>query len=277
MALRVALFVEGGQDVPPPRRDAPLFRIWSEILPAHLGLRVLDPIFPISKKNLVAMDPSMPVMSGAGEGLDQLIARKLQGSAVFDAAIVAWDIVPAWNPTAESCRWQETLALYEGLARSDVLPDLWREQARSRLADLRARERPSARPSPPRLRPGVVLPLCMEPMFEGLLVQDEAAARRALGVQGRPVRDWPSGWGDRRSRRPDLQPLGEAIRAVKAVRPQLDVVKRVRGDLRTNKDEWGAWILERLLTDDSASELVRAHPTCARLRELAASGGESSG
>lgn len=271
MALRVALFVEGGQDVPPPRGDAPLFRIWGELLVRSLGLRELHPIVPISKKHLVAMDPSAPRMSGAAEGLDHLIARKLGDPPVFDAAIVAWDLVPAWNPQAAGCRWEETLRLYEGLARSVRLPAIWREQSAQRLNELRSRPTPSARPQIPRLVPGLVLPLCMDPMFESLLVQHEGAARRALGVFGRPVDGWPDGWGDPRARRPDQSPLGVAVNAVKRLRPAVDCARKVPGDMRTNKDGWGEWMLRNLFLDEQ-SALLHSHPIAERLREIALRG-----
>jgi hypothetical protein len=110
--LRIALFVEGSLAPPPPRgQQRPLDRIWNEDLRRALDLRPFTLIEPISKRHLVAMDPGNPPMSGAGEPLDALMARKLQGNA-FDVAVIAWDLVPAWNPEGAYCRWQETLDLY---------------------------------------------------------------------------------------------------------------------------------------------------------------------
>jgi hypothetical protein len=108
--LRIALFVEGSESPPQPRRDPALKKIWNEVLGATLNLRPFDPIIPISKKHLTAMDPRSPCMSGAGEKLDQLMARMLARNP-FDAAVVAWDLVPAWNPKDQYCRWDETLKL----------------------------------------------------------------------------------------------------------------------------------------------------------------------
>ena len=70
------------------------------------------------------MDPSNPKMSGAAEPLDQLIARHIRSNGI-DAAVVAWDLVPAWSPSAATCRWEETLDFYRMLAQSADLPSSW--------------------------------------------------------------------------------------------------------------------------------------------------------
>ncbi len=115
--LKVALFVEGS-NVPLPRhRQQPLDAIWNGCFGEALDLHRFDPIVPISKTHLVAMDPDNPPMSGAGEALDVLITRMLRLHS-FEVAVVAWDLVPAWNPAGEFCRWEETLKLYRYLAQS---------------------------------------------------------------------------------------------------------------------------------------------------------------
>src|SRR5437588_10932540 len=107
MPLRVALFVEGSV-VRPARGSAPLEAIWRDCLGRALSLRRLDPVVAINKKHLVAMDPGKPRMSGGGEALDQLMVRMMNREP-FDAAVVAWDLVPAWNPEGAFCRWDETV------------------------------------------------------------------------------------------------------------------------------------------------------------------------
>src|SRR5690606_920875 len=94
--MKVALFVEGGAAPVQNRRDPPLQKIWDQ-LTRVLQCEAIALLVPISKKNLVAMDPAEPKSSGAGEALDQLMARHLDQTP-FDAAIVAWDLVPAWDP-----------------------------------------------------------------------------------------------------------------------------------------------------------------------------------
>lgn len=266
--LKVALFVEGSHAPLPRHRQQPLDGIWNGCFGEALDLHRFDPIVPISKTHLVAMDPDNPPMSGAGEALDVLLARMLKLHS-FEIAVVAWDLVPAWNPAGSFCRWEETLKLYRYLARSKVLPPPWKEQAVKRYKELSQRNTPSDRARPPALQPGMVLPLCMEPMFESVLVLDEAAAKRALGVQGRSVSTWPNqGWGDLRERRPDENVLAPAIRAVSRLRPKLQACRVVGGDLKTKKNEWGEYLLRRMLNDERVRTRVLGHPLSKRLSEL---------
>ena len=178
-AIRIALFVEGSATPPPVRGSSPLTQIWNEHLCGALGIRAFDEIVPISKKHLVAMDPNQPKMSGASEPLDELIARKLK-TIQFDAVVVAWDLVPAWNPDDEFCRWQETLDLYRFLAESPSidLPIIWKQRAAERFDELRSRSAPGNRHRRLPLKPGAILAHCMEPMFE--TVRPIAQNRRAV-------------------------------------------------------------------------------------------------
>lgn len=266
--LRVALFVEGSTVPLPKHKQQPLEGIWNGCLADALGFDRFDPIVPISKKHLVAMDPRNPPMSGAGEALDALMKRILDRQT-YDVAVVAWDLIPAWNPRESYCRWEETLSLYRFLAGSRILPDFWKERAAKRYDELCSRDVPNERRRPPILQPGIVLPVCMEPMFESLLVQDEAAVRRALGIQGRNVGGWPGrGWGDPQERRPDENILAPAIRAVSRLRPNPQVCRIVGGDLKTKKDEWGELLLRKLLKDGHVRSQILAHPIPRRLAEL---------
>jgi hypothetical protein len=207
-------------------------------------------------------------MSGAGERLDQLMTRVLARDP-FDIAVIAWDLVPAWNPQGTFCRWNETVDLYRFLGASRDLPDLWREKAQQRFVELSGRPEPGARRRVPSLEPGVVLPVCMEPLFEGLLVQDEGAVKRALGVKGKEPKGWPkAGWSDPRERRPDLNVLAPAITALRRLRPAPEVFRRIRGDMRTHKGEWGELILRELLADEQARPMILSHPISRRLTEL---------
>lgn len=263
--LRVALFVEGGERPLPPRQTrSALELMWNEHLPGALGLRAFSSVIPISKKHLVAMDPANPAMSGAGEALDALMVRTMNRSP-FDAAVVAWDLVPAWNTEAGYCRWQETLDLYCHLSRREILPAPWRQQAGSRLQELQGRPVPSARLRPAKLERHQVLPLCMDPVFESLLLQDEAAVKRALGLKGKVPR-WPDSWGDRSEKRPDEKLLAPAVFAAQSTKPMPAIISGVRGSLRTNKDGWGEFLLRRLLAEDK--DHVVGHPIARRLAEI---------
>lgn len=265
-ALRVVLFVEGSASGPRKRGQDPFERIWNEHLVKALEWTSFSTVVPISKKHLVAMDPANPPMSGAGEALDELMVRHLERQP-FDVAVVAWDLVPAWNPDERAfCRWRETLDLYRFLAQREKLPEPWIRRADERFQELSTRTTPASRTGLPRLVPGTVLPVCMEPMFEALLTGDESAVRRALCVAGRKVDGWPRrGWGDTDERHPD-QLLGKAIVALRRVRPKLEVVKKVRGDMRTNKNGWGEYLTRELLADPDSAILTRQLPR--RLGEL---------
>ncbi len=263
--LRVVLFVEGSEY--PCVRSDPLERLWNGTLASALSFPPFHKIHPISKKHLVSMNPELPRPVGAGESFDQILVRKLNQDP-FDAALVAWDLVPAWGPASEYCRWNETVALYRFLAQSRVLPDLWREKAQRRFRELAARAQPGARLGPPILEHGMILPVCMEPMFESLLVQDERSVKRALGLRKTP-RDWPTrGWGDPHERQPDQRVLAPAILSVQRMRPAPRYVSQVRGDMKTNKDGWDEYILRRLIEDPQGRNIIVNHPLSLRLKEL---------
>jgi hypothetical protein len=216
----------------------------------------------------VAMDPENPPMSGAGEPLDVLMTRILKEDS-FDAAVIAWDMVPNWNPKGTYCRWQETLDLYRHMSSSDHLPKAWKQRAAQRLAELESRHVPAARKRPPRLARHTIMALCMEPMFEGLLVQDEAAVKRALGLSGNITR-WPrQGWGDAQEREPGERLLKPAVLAALAVAPRPRLIQGVRPTAwDRNKDGWGEFLVRRLLADKAARPQVLAHPLCRRLAEV---------
>jgi hypothetical protein len=237
-----------------------------------LSLRRFEPIVPINKKHLVAMDPRKPRMSGGGEALDQLMVRRMKREP-FDAAVVAWDLVPAWNPEGAYCRWDETVDFYRFLADSGSLPQLWKKQAASRYADLQSRPKPAERSGPPKLEHGMTLAVCMEPMFEGLLVQNEAAVRRVLKLKEVPE-GWPGrGWGEPSVRKPDREVLAPAIQSLFRLRPKPAVLRKIHGAMITHKHEWGEFLLRELLADPRAQALILAHPIAARLQEIAGQSG----
>jgi hypothetical protein len=209
------------------------------------------------------MDPANPTMSGAAEPLDQLIER-MRTQLGFDAAVVAWDLTPAWNPAARGCRWQETLDFYRFLAASDDLPNAWTDHARRRFDELSVRPVPGARGALPRVDEGACLALCMEPMFEDILAQSESGLRRALGVSGRPPAGWPR-W--RTSQSPDRDLIAPAISCLARRSP---IRRRVRGDFRTKKDEWGEYLLRQLIDEPECRTALAEHPVPTRLRDLMA-------
>jgi len=259
--------VEGSESPPPARGARPLERIWNELLPDALRIARFAAVIPISKTHLVAEDPNNPPISGAGESLSKLMVR-MMGRFDYQSAIICWDLHPSWNADGNYCRWDETVALYRGLVASE-LPPPWRNSAATRLEELLSRPTPNQRQTLPALQRHGVLPLCMEPKFESLLVQDESAARRALGIHGRRVPSWPtSGWADPKELQPDRRILDSAVRAVRRLRPSVRGIAGVRQSWEHNKDGWGEFLLRRMLGDEEARQCILQHPICRRLAEI---------
>jgi hypothetical protein len=104
----------------------------------------------------------------------------------------------------------------------------------------------------------------MQPEFEALLTSNEAHLKRALHVTGH-IHDWPTAWNDRGMRQPGDFLLGRAIRVL----PKGNVAQRVvRGDWRQRKNEWGEYVLRRLIENPASRASVETHPITQRLREL---------
>lgn len=260
---RIVLFAEGslGQRT---RRGDPFVNLWRDLMVRELGLLPIARVIPISKRALVAMDPSLPPMAGAAVGLDELILREIEGGGI-DVAVVAWDLLPPWDPNADTCRWDECVSLYRHLSRSEVLPRRWCRNAATRYAELRARPIPSARPKVPRPKSGSVLTVCMEPMFEAVLIACEDGVRRALGVRGRRVPGWPQ-WSNRGT--VDRFVIQPSVNAARAIRPKPTVFRRIPGDFITAKHEWAEYLLRKLLADEGCRERVLQSSICRRLMEV---------
>jgi hypothetical protein len=267
--MRVALFVEGTLSASAMHHEDALVQIWQVLVPSLSGAVRPNRVIGISKKHIVGLSGGAPIMSGAAEPFDLLLNRE-HARDPFDAAIVAWDLVPPWNPSVRGCRWQETCEFYANLARRDRVAEPWRTYVRGRAADLASRRRPSTRVAPARLVPGAIVPVCMDPMFEDLLVGSEGAIRRVLGVAGRRVPGWPGdGWAWGETDTPDVSVLQRAILAVRGIRPRPRPVVIVRGDMRTNKHGWAEYILRAMLEEASIVTQLGRHPVIARMREVA--------
>lgn len=267
--LRVWLFVEGAAPSP-NSKFKPLEEIWNSHFPSFLKFDKFERIVPISKKHIVALDPNKPKMSGAGESLVQLMKR-LNMTSQCDAAVVAWDLSPPWNPEGAFCRREEVLQFYELLSQSADLPQLWRDRAAARHQEVQKKAAASQARRPIRLRAGEVLALCMEPMFEDLLVRDEAALKDAMTIKGLTIKNWPT--FSKLSRNPDRELLSPAIEALRGHRPQLPLTsKMIRGGLRTHKNEWGEYLLRELIRINPA--LIQSHEIAARLIKWLSLGGK---
>lgn len=257
--LRIAVFAEGSDSYDP------FEKLWRGAVQSCLELRSIHSVYGISKKHLIAMDPTMPKMSGAGESLDAFMARKMQKSP-FDVAVIIWDLQPEWNPDSNlGCRWQETLQLYRLLANSAHLRTEWKQAAEARYTELASRSTPSSRMQIPQIAPYTVLAICMEPEFEAWFTDCEACVRRALRVDNRHVPDWPRSWNQPGVRQPSMQLLQPAINAVKRAKLQ---EKIPRGDMRTAKHEWNEYFIRRFSADARSKEHLQKHAIGVRLKEI---------
>lgn len=234
--MRVALFVEGSA---PVGNVDHCTKLWNATLLPALGRAPVDVIVPIGKDAISRMRGLRT--STSAPGLDARIAqtRRLHNlDPATDAIVIAWDLEPV-DPDHRRCAFDEKLGLYKGIAESALLADTsWALDAAARAAvlALRAGTTPAGA-SLSRLQPGTVLALCMEPMFEGLLVHDGRAVRDALGLSAYPS-GWPSGWGGA-ERDPSKRLMAPAIDLMRAQRPRAPVRRLIRDNWRNAKDEWG--------------------------------------
>ena len=267
--MRVALFVEGSQSPPSPRQADALNRIWGQHLVSLAGCGGFTEIFRISKQNIEQLDPECPRVSGNAEALDEVIARHVRDPGGFDAAVVAWDVLPPLKPepllTPPGCRWLETMWIMARLAASKSLPPAWRDVAAQRVQDYESRATPAARQSPRPLLVHEVRLLCMEPEFEGLLLF-EKELRSVFGVKGKGTKGWPKDWKPTPQRKGKhiLHAAIEAARTVKGSKP-LPVHGTI---LNAAPNEWGEWLLRKLLDRDDSRAKLANHPIVRRMAEV---------
>lgn len=263
--MRVALFVEGS--APLGSKDH-CRALWNDTLLPALGRAPVDLVIPIGKDAISRLRNLRT--SSSAPGLDARIADVRRTHALDparDALLVAWDLEPI-DPDRERCAWDEKVGLYEGLATSPLLAGTtWAADAERRARALRGLQgRPASRQSASKLAPGSVLALCMDPMFEALLARDGRAIRRALGLDADPP-NWPTGWG-LTERDPSARLLGRAIAAMRELRPKPTVRRHIRENWQNAKDEWGDYLLRKLLTDPTQTATIHTHPIATRLRHV---------
>lgn len=262
--MKTALFAEGPQEI--LDEEHPFVRLWQDAVLGNLNLPKFDFVYAINKKYLISMRPNAPKMSGASLKLDEFIERKRIVDN-FDCAVVAWDLVPGWaGGVGGLCRWEETVEFYKGIASSTALPAAWANYAKTREKDLTSRRSPSQRTQLTKLAPNAILAVCMDTMFESLIVADEQAVKKALGCSGKRISDWPRAWKNLPPR-PDSDLLSPAISAARKFRPKLEEAFAVRGDLITAKHEWGYYFLNSMLAP-TGSQKCRNHQIATRLREI---------
>lgn len=265
--MRIALFVEGSAPVGPKDHCA---RLWNKTLLPALGRTPVDIIVPIGKDAITNM-LGLPGSSSA-PGLDARICQTRAThdlDPAHDALIIAWDLEPI-DRGQPRCAWREKVQLYHGIANSP-LPSL-RDTAWSASAANNARRlgeldgRPPASNSHSRVGPGSVLGVCMEPMFEGLYTRDGRAVRRALDLAQDPP-GWPTGWGSK-ERDPSGKLMGPAIAAIRRMRPSHPVRRIIRDTWDNAKDEWGEYLLKKLLATPEQADHILDHPISRRLKYI---------
>ncbi len=263
--MRVALFVEGS--APLGSKDH-CKALWNVTLLPALGRRPVDVVVPIGKDAISRMRGLRT--STSAPGLDARIDETRRTYALDperDALVIVWDLEPI-DRGRPRCAWDEKIGVYHGLASSPLLAGTaWARSAMARHAALQLlKGRAPGGQNHSAVRPGTVLGLCMDPMFEALLARDGRAIRRALGLAADP-QDWPSGWGSG-ERDPSARLLAPAIDAMRRVRPRPDVRRLIRENWQNAKDEWGDYLLRKLLVEPDQAAAVRAHPIAARLRHI---------
>lgn len=261
--VNYALLAEGPVNATGPERDI-FTQLWQVYLES-LGVSTPAVVIPIHKPHLIAMDPALPKMSGASESLDELLVRVIEQHKI-EAAVIAWDLTPPWDPDAEEeryCRWNETKKLYARLGESKNLTEEWRAPCHARADELAGRNRPADRIAPFTLKKYGIVAICMEPEFESLLAQDDSVIMRALGLSQRQAKGWPKRWGASGQNPKTI--LRQAVVAARRYRPKTLPIKRIRGDMRTAKHAWGLHFLRTLLL--YRRNLIDDHPISIRIVE----------
>lgn len=259
---KVVLFVEG-QTASRPRRADPLNVIWQNHLVSALKLQKIDRVVPINKKNLLLMDPDLPISGVGNIALDKRIAKELEVSP-FDVALIAWDLHPAWSKDPDMCLRDEVLRLYRGIASSTALHDSWKRIASIRLEALLNR-RVGHRLRKPVLKNGTVLTLCMEPTFESLLMSSEQVMRDLFEVKDGGRIEWPT-WSSFAGKPEDL--IQRCIKSAARIRPKPTILKIIGGDMITAKNEWGEFLLRTILRDEAASLALKQNSISKQLMRV---------
>jgi hypothetical protein len=229
--LSVTLFVEGSSQDSSRDIEDKVAELWRVRLPTLMKCPSPDRVVGISKGHLQAMQrpwrDGEEVTSSVRIPLDEFIEIE-RGQHPFDAALVAWDLVPPWDRERRPERCLEVRDFYRCLSESQHLPQQFRDMAAGRMAEIQAQPPGVC----PKLKQGMIAAICMVPEFEAVLA-DEQAVREALDVRGKDIPRWPN-WD------PDdpKETLDKAIRAARRFRPQPKPTKQVPGNMETRPNDW---------------------------------------
>lgn len=261
----VGLFVEGSRGTDPLRDD--FEGLW-KLLCKHCGYTDLEiEIVGISKGNIIELRDLEPretatvlvkgatQASGGRESLDAAIQR-LHTKTPLDRVIIAFDRWPSNQhiPAADRdlpCPMRPEVAfVLDKLAKSSKLDARFKHAAGKLLERYGSRDSLTPRDG----AMGPVEVLFMDPMFEALLVHDEPAVRRALGVTDRAPKNWPSFKTTERA-------LDKTV-----LEPAVKSAIRGHASYSAAKSRWGHAIVKAAATDAR----LWSHPLAQRLCRLLA-------
>jgi hypothetical protein len=220
-------------------------------------------VFGINKGSVAAMklkNTALKRTTSIAEPLDCILERHRKRHMI-DCYVIVWDLVPPWDREAETCRWNETLGLFEGLSLSESLDDSFRTYAAARFEEMSNRNSPGERRTIPGLIPGAVLAACVEPLFESIFM-NERAMKRCLGVRGTRAKGWPTGWETWNTNASGV--VASAVDAARDAAPTNPLFRRIRQGYETLKSEWGIHFLQTGFFNEG----LRSHPLGRRLAEF---------
>jgi len=253
--VRIALFVEGTNELTPKKRDD-LAALWRSLCERVGASSDRIAVHGFTKQQLVLMKPKRDVVVAGKVPFDVLVALKY-GESPFDRFVVAFDALPENQAVLElpggSCLASERDFLLRELSKSRVLPDRFRRSAEALLTyyshhrgKVRTRTRPPL---------GDVEAIYMDPCFEAVVMTDASALRSVFSL-GRVPAAWPR--MPFRGRRPDFE-LAKIVNEHRDKGPTY-----LRQPYKERKHAWA----QEVVRQAAARSPLFAHPIAHRLGEL---------
>lgn len=244
------LFVEG---TTPTDQEGTYFltKLWQE-LAAQCGYSQKVEVYGFSKSQIELLHVDADPKGIASLPLDLLISARQRQDA-FEHVIIAFDRTPKnskipYSSVRTEIDWILDRFIARGRLPTSLLADsLW---LRRHYAKQACPPRVAGRPP----RTSLEL-LCMDPMFESMLVSDAKTVRVALGIVRTP-KDWPD--FDTFAAKPDQTILPQAISFASD-----DVRRKVRGTFKNNKHGWALEIVRH-----ARNQVMLKHAIPDRLRTL---------
>ena len=178
---KLAVFAEGSRAA---LGELPKFEmLWRELSKRRGGDPEAMRVYPFHKGQIEALkyEPGEQPKGAGVEPLDVLIDRTYQADH-FENVVIAFDRWPPNKaiPSQQYCLRTEVNFILEAMARRAILPAHLLDAAGALLERYRTAPRPPRTAGRPPLGPLELI--FMDPMFEGLLVCDEATVLKAVGL-----------------------------------------------------------------------------------------------